>query len=96
LIGTPLLVCCQVLLGSAHRRPDEHRDLGDPSLRKRQFARLGFCLSGFLVSGVLHAASSFQWLSFFVPARHYINITRDAFVRGAGWPGVWSEVLALH
>jgi ABC-2 type transport system permease protein len=30
-----------------------------------------------------------------IPTRHFINITRDAFVRGAGWPGVWTEVLAL-
>jgi ABC-2 type transport system permease protein len=37
----------------------------------------------------------FQWLSFLIPARHFINITRDAFVRGAGWPGVWTEVFAL-
>jgi len=34
-------------------------------------------------------------LSYIVPARHFINITRDAFVRGAGWPGVWTEVLTL-
>jgi ABC-2 type transport system permease protein len=37
----------------------------------------------------------FQWLSYIVPTRHYINITRDAFVRGAGWPSVWSELLSL-
>ena len=37
----------------------------------------------------------FQWISFLVPARHYINISRDAFVRGAGWPGVWTEVASL-
>jgi ABC-2 type transport system permease protein len=37
----------------------------------------------------------FQWLSSIVPARHYINIARDAFVRGAGWPSVWSELALL-
>jgi ABC-2 type transport system permease protein len=37
----------------------------------------------------------FQWISYVVPARHYINVSRDAFVRGSGWPAVWIEVLAL-
>jgi ABC-2 type transport system permease protein len=27
-----------------------------------------------------------------IPARYYITITRDAFVRGTGWPGVWWAV----
>lgn len=34
-------------------------------------------------------------LSNIVPARHYIILTRDAFVRGVGWIGVWGSVLAL-
>jgi ABC-2 type transport system permease protein len=30
-----------------------------------------------------------------VPARYYINITRDAFLRGTGWSGVWFDFLML-
>jgi len=31
----------------------------------------------------------------FVPARYYIDITRDAFVRGTGWGGVWFDLVML-
>ncbi len=30
-----------------------------------------------------------------VPARYYIDITRDAFLRGTGWTGVWFDFLML-
>jgi ABC-2 type transport system permease protein len=30
-----------------------------------------------------------------VPARYYIDITRDAFVRGTGWTGVWFDFVML-
>jgi ABC-2 type transport system permease protein len=30
-----------------------------------------------------------RWISGIVPARYYIEITRDAFVRGGGWASVW-------
>ena len=30
-----------------------------------------------------------------VPARYYIEVTRDAFVRGGGWPAVWHAPVAL-
>ncbi|MER3475936.1 MAG: ABC transporter permease, partial [Leptolyngbya sp. ERB_1_2] len=30
-----------------------------------------------------------------VPARYFIEISRDAFVRGTGWSGVWSAPVLL-
>jgi ABC-2 type transport system permease protein len=30
-----------------------------------------------------------------VPARYFIDITRDAFVRGTGWAGVWFDIVIL-
>jgi ABC-2 type transport system permease protein len=30
-----------------------------------------------------------------VPARYFIEITRDAFLRGSSWSGVWQAELAL-
>ena len=93
LIGTPLLVCCQVLLGlliGARTNTVTSAIQASGSVNS---------LVSVLLSGFLYPVTSmplvFQWLSYIVPARHYINITRDAFVRGAGWPGVWTEVLAL-
>jgi len=93
LIATPLMVCCQVLLGLL---------IGSRTntvTSAIQAAGSVNSLVSFLLSGFLYPVSSmplaFQWISFFVPARHYINISRDAFVRGSGWSGVWSEVAAL-
>ncbi len=34
-------------------------------------------------------------ISYVVPAHYYIQVTRDAYVRGTGWPGVWYAPLAL-
>jgi ABC-2 type transport system permease protein len=34
-------------------------------------------------------------LSNFVPMRYYLEVIRDAFLRGGGWPGVWHAPLAL-
>ena len=93
LIGTPLMICCQVLLGLL---------IGAVTTTVTsaiQAAGSINSLISFLLSGFLYPVSTmplvFQWLSYVVPARHYINISRDAFVRGAGWPGVASEELAL-
>jgi ABC-2 type transport system permease protein len=93
LIGTPLLVGCQVLLGlfigtrtntvtSAIQAAGSINSL------------LAVLLSGFLYP-VFAMPLFFQLPSYVVPTRHFINISRDAFVRGAGWPGVWTELLAL-
>jgi ABC-2 type transport system permease protein len=93
LIGTPLLVCCQVLLGlliGASTNTVTSAIQASGSLN----SLLSVLLSGFMYP-VFAMPAFFQWLSFIIPTRHFINITRDAFVRGAGWPGVWTEVLAL-
>jgi ABC-2 type transport system permease protein len=34
-------------------------------------------------------------VSAIVPARYYILISRDAYVRGTGWPGVAFDVLVV-
>lgn len=61
-------------------------------------ATVGF-LTALLLSGFIYPLSNIPFplslLSNIVPARYYIDITRDAFVRGTGWPGVWPAPLAL-
>ncbi len=93
LIATPLMVGCQVLLGLL---------IGSRTntvTAAIQVAGSVNSLISFLLSGFLYPVSSMppvlQWIPFIVPAYHYINVSRDAFVRGAGWPGVWTEVAAL-
>ena len=36
-----------------------------------------------------------RWVAYFVPARYFIEIARDAFVRGGGWSAVWTAHVAL-
>jgi len=58
----------------------------------------GFLLV-FMFSGLLFPLSnvpdSLRWLSNLVWARYYIEIVRDAFLQGAGWPAVWHKVLTI-
>jgi len=49
---------------------------------------MSFLLSG-LIFPVANIPASIRWISYFVPARYYIELSRDAFIRGGGWPAVW-------
>lgn len=63
----------------------------------------GVALAGFitslLLSGFIYPLNNIPFpLSLvpnIVPARYYIDITRDAFVRGTGWTGVWFDFVML-
>jgi ABC-2 type transport system permease protein len=55
---------------------------------------LSLQLSGF-VYPVANIPIAIRWVSYLIPARYYIELTRDAYVRGVGWFGVWLQVLAL-
>lgn len=61
-------------------------------------ATIGF-LTAFLLSGFIYPLSNIPFplslISNVVPARYYIPIIRDAFVRGTGWTGVWVDVVIL-
>lgn len=58
----------------------------------------GFLLS-FLLSGLIFPVENIpvglKWVSGLVQARYYIEIVRDAFLRGGGWPSVWPSVVAI-
>ncbi|HYX43261.1 MAG TPA: ABC transporter permease, partial [Pyrinomonadaceae bacterium] len=61
-------------------------------------ALVGFLMS-FLMSGfifpVTNIPAAIRWIANVVPARYYIEVTRDAFVRGGGWAGVWHAPVML-
>ena len=50
-------------------------------------------LTSFLLSGFIYRLENIPFplslISKIVPARYYILLTRDAFVRGSGWSSVW-------
>lgn len=55
---------------------------------------LSLMMSGYIYP-VANIPVGIRWLSNFIPARWYILLTRDAYVRGVGWLGVWFPSLAL-
>jgi ABC-2 type transport system permease protein len=61
-------------------------------------ATIGF-LTALLLSGFIYPLNNIpfplSWLSNIIPARYYIVVSRDAFVRGTGWVGVWWAVLIV-
>jgi ABC-2 type transport system permease protein len=70
----------------------------DQSAATQAVATISF-LTSLLLSGFIYPLSNIPFplslISALVPARYYIDITRDAFVRGTGWPGVWYAPLIL-
>ncbi|CDM64575.1 ABC transporter permease [Pyrinomonas methylaliphatogenes] len=55
---------------------------------------LSFLLSGFIFP-IANIPTSVRWISHLVPARYYIEVTRDAFLRGGGWAAVWHVPVML-
>ena len=37
----------------------------------------------------------FQWASYATPLRYFLEIVRALFLKGAGLPELWSQLLAL-
>jgi ABC-2 type transport system permease protein len=64
-----------------------------------QAVALGGFLFVFLLGGLLfpieNIPASLRWLSHFVWGRYYIEIVRDAFLQGGGWPAVWFKTLII-
>jgi len=64
-----------------------------------QAVALGGFLLVFLLSGLIfpieNIPASLRWLSRFIWGRYYIEIVRDAFLQGGGWPAVWSKTLII-
>ncbi|MGB8510361.1 MAG: ABC transporter permease [Pyrinomonadaceae bacterium] len=93
LVGTIFYLFCNVCFGAmiGARIPNQAAAI--------QVVALGGFLMSFLLSGfifpVANIPPAFRWISYLVPARYYIEIARDAFVRGGGWPAVWNAPLAL-
>jgi ABC-2 type transport system permease protein len=52
-----------------------------------------------LLSGFMFPVSSmppvFQWLTYANPMRHYLEIVRGIFLKGAGLGALWTQFLAL-
>ena len=64
-----------------------------------QAVALGGFLLVFLLSGLIYPVSNIpaglRWISYFIWGRYYIEIVRDAFLQGGGWPATWYKVLEI-
>ena len=64
-----------------------------------QAAQLGGFLMSFLLSGYIfpleNVPQPLRSLSIFIPMRYYLEVIRDAFLRGGGWPAIWYAPVAL-
>jgi ABC-2 type transport system permease protein len=93
IIGTPLYILAATLFGLMLGTRASNQTAAVQGV-----ALVGF-LAALLLSGFIYPISNIpfplSFISTIVPARYYIIIIRDAFVRGTGWSGVWFPMLML-
>jgi ABC-2 type transport system permease protein len=93
LLGTPLFILTAIMFGLMLGTRASNQ-----TAAVQEVALVGF-LSALLLSGFIYPISNIPFplslISNVVPARYYILIIRDAFVRGTGWSGVWFAMLML-
>jgi ABC-2 type transport system permease protein len=93
IVGSALFVFCVMSFGSlvGAAIPNQAAAV--------QAVALGGFLLAFLLSGLIfpieNIPEGLRWVSYFVQARYYVLIVRDAFLQGGGWPAVWWAVLAI-
>ncbi|MBW4513000.1 MAG: ABC transporter permease [Scytonematopsis contorta HA4267-MV1] len=93
LLGTLIFVIDSVLFGLllGVRTSNQNAAVQGVSL-------VGF-ITSLLLSGFIYPLNNIPFplslVSNVVPARYYIDITRDVFVRGTGWTSVWFDFIML-
>ncbi len=93
LLGSVLYIACGVLWGMFLGSNTKTQSAAIQAIAFTAFL-LSLQLSGFIYP-VANIPLAFRWISSFIPARYYIELTRDTYARGVGWSGVWFPVLAL-
>lgn len=93
LVGTVLYLFCNVCFGVMIGVLIHNQAAAIQAVSGVQFL-LSFLLSGFIFP-VSNIPAGIRWLSAFVPARYFIELSRDAFVRGGGWTAVWEAQVML-
>lgn len=93
LVGTVFYLFCNVCFGVMIGVSIPNQATAIQAVAGVQFL-LSFLLSGFIFP-VSNIPAGIRWLAAFVPARYFIELTRDGFVRGGGWSAVWHAPLML-
>jgi len=93
LLGTPIYLWASVMFGLMLGARTSNQNAAVQGV-----ALVGF-LTALLLSGFIYPLSNIPFplslISNVVPARYFIEITRDAFVRGIGWSGVWLNLIII-
>ena len=93
LIGTPIFVMTSVLFGLQMGAV-----ASDQSTAVQLVSTLGF-LTALLLSGFIYPLNNIPFplslITYIIPARYYVELSRDAFVQGTGWAGVWFALLVM-
>jgi ABC-2 type transport system permease protein len=93
LLGTPLYIVASVMFGTMLGASTSNQNAAVQGV-----SLIGF-LTALLLSGFIYPLSNIPFplslISNIIPARYFIIITRDAYVRGVGWAGVWFSFLMV-
>jgi ABC-2 type transport system permease protein len=95
----PMLVGSAVYLGAAVLFGMMVGNVTGSQAAAIQAVQLGAFLLSMLLSGFLVPVSNIpvelRWVSLFVPARHYVEVVRDAMLRDGGWESSARQLLCL-
>jgi ABC-2 type transport system permease protein len=93
IIGTPIFLFTSIQLGILIGVKTKTQSAAVQGVATVKFMT-AMLLSGFIFP-LTNIPFPLSLISYFVPARYYLNLTRDAFVRGTGWFGVWYNIPIL-
>ncbi len=93
IVGTPIFLFTSIQLGVLIGVKTKTQSAAVQGVATVKF------MTAMLLSGFIFPLTNIPFplsvISYFVPARYYLNLTRDAFVRGTGWFGVWYNIPIL-
>ena len=93
LVGTALYLFCTVAFGVMAGAVIPNQATTIQAVAMVCFV-LSFLLSGFIFP-LANVPAEIRWVAGVVPARYFIEIARDAFLRGGSWAGIWPAHVAL-
>lgn len=93
LVGTVCYLFCNVSIGVMIGAAIPNQAAAIQAVSGVQFL-LSFLLSGFTFP-ISNIPAGIRWISALVPARYFIELARDAFVRGGGWLAMWHAPVML-
>jgi ABC-2 type transport system permease protein len=93
MLGTLLYIGASVMFGTMIGANTREQNSAVQSV-----SLIGF-VTALMLSGFIYPLSNIPFplslVTYIIPARYFIVITRDAYVRGVGWPGVWFSIVMI-